>query len=252
MRIINCIIFITTLILATSAGNPLHSQAIDDTTYYKELNKIEGSYWTSGKLDIKISYYYKEVDSTGSITDTMIISCQAQRDSFYMVADSIEQMQNESYRVVVYNQDSIMQISNPTPFYYNLVNQNLLSSEFRDLYILGYAKTDSGNCRKLSVQFKNTSPYIRYDITYDTATNFIKSIDCIVKKGDYLTPPSESMLMSQPEGFISIKQVFVTGVISSFDAPFFDSSRFFTIQNGVYKPVAPYVNFELFNSITQQ
>jgi hypothetical protein len=239
-------------ILATSAGSSVSAQAIDDTTYYKELNKIESSYWTSGRLDIKISYQYLEVDSTGSITDSMIISCWAHRDSFYMVADSVEQMQNGSYRVVVYNQDSIMQISNPTPFYYNLVNQNLLSSEFRDLYILGYTKIDSASCRKLSVQFKNTSPYIRYDITYDTATNFIQSIDCVVKKGDYLTPPSESMLMSQPEGFISIKQSFITGVVSSFDAPFFDSGRFFTIQNGVYKPVTPYVNFELFNSITQQ
>ena len=228
------------------------AQSIPDTTFNRAISRIESAYWTSGRLHIKIGYNYEEHDSTGTTYDSMMIQVDAHQDSFYIVSDSIEQMQNGSYRIVVYNQDSIIQVQSPSPFYYNLINATLLTEEFRNQFITGYTKTDSFNFRTLAIQFKNTSPYLCYEITYDTTDHFISSIYCRIKKGDYLTPGSEMLLMNQSDGFVSIRQIFATSIDATFDSQIFESSRFFTVQNGSLVPVTPYANYELFNSIVQQ
>ena len=72
-----------------------------------------------------------------------------------------------------------------------------------------------------------------------------------IKKGDYLSPASEMQQYLIPEGFISIKQQYSDYATGPLVDTYFLTSRYFLGQNGVFIPVAPYVNYELINSVIE-
>lgn len=92
---------------------------------------------------------------------------------------------------------------------------------------------------------------MKYEICFDTATYYARYINYVVKKGDYLTPPLITQWNLIPEGYLSINQSFSNFSPGLFSPSYFLTSRYFTRQNGGFVPVAPYLNFEVINSIVE-
>ena len=243
--------FVCLLFFISVIGKEVKSQAIADTTFNNIVSRIAEVYWTSSYVQFKVSYRYQEVDSATSVTDTMTMNYQVNKDNFLISGGGVESMQNANYKVTVYTQDSTMQVEKPMSINYQLFRVNIDENNFRQQYVTGFSKADSSGFQKISILFKTDAPYTNYDITYDTATYRILSLTYRMKKGNYLTPPSESMMMSIPEGFIVVQMNFSAFATNAFTDSVFDQAKYFTALNGAFVPVSPYLNFELINSIVE-
>lgn len=244
-------IIIGILFFMVTSTTVVNGQSLADTTFYTTLARIQEAYWTGSYIQFKVGYSYLERDSTGVVSDTMTISYQINKENFYMIGDSVESMQNGTYRVTVYNQDSLMQVERPTSIQYQLFKVNIDDNDFKEAFVSGFTKTDTAGYRKVGIVFNSNAPYLNYEIIYDTSTYQIYSVLYRMKKGNYLTPASESLLLSVPEGFISVYLKFSGFAANAFGDAVFEQGRFFTSQNGKLLPVSPYLNFELINSIVE-
>lgn len=248
-------IYLSVLLTISICVSVKAQTSIADSSFYKAMFNIEYTYWGTGTILHKVNQIYYETGPEGFLHDTTTIHVKVNADSFCVFDDSVERMQNGTYRIIAEKYDSILTVEPPEPFIYLFVNRVLFDNDFRERFVTGFTKQDSGTRRTLGVQFKNTCPFMRFYLTYDTSTYIIKQIEYRIKKGDYLTPANDMQLALVPEGFIWVRQVFAGGVTEDED-PYsnesYSTARFFEFVGGVFQPVAPFLNFDVINKIIQQ
>jgi hypothetical protein len=224
------------------------AQVTGDTSgFVQKLTWIEEVYYRTSFLSFDVAYYYEELDSTGTIRDTMTGSCKINGNHFWSQMDSVEMMQNDYDRIAVYKEDSIMQLDMPIAMSSNLFKVNLYDTLFQKLNVDRVEISTVGKKYKMKFVFRSDAPYMSYELLFDTATYYIAEIQYQVKKSLFITPPEGSSL-PLPNDFITVRTVFTNYQTGAFAESVFLSSRYFNKQNNQVTPVSPYTGFSVINN----
>lgn len=235
------------IVIFTICNNGSYGQTLPDSVkYINDLFRVEKAYSDTTYLKFKITYYYEEWDTHGPTRDTLTGVYQLHGDKMYFNMDSVLMIQNEQFRIVVYNLDSMMEVSTPKQLYTKIFQSDLYDTLFRQLNIQNVVLTDTGASRKLSFKFHPYSPYVSYDLIYDTTNYRLTHVMYMIKKGIVETGPGVI-----PSQYVSIKIVFSNYDTAAFSDSIYGSSQFFTRQNGVFVVVSPYNGFELINTTVE-
>lgn len=225
-----------------------------------ELMKIQSAYHnptvamiggvSDSTFEQDFTYYLEDHDTT-LVKDTLsgLFIIQGV-DNYQFSLGNISQQQSSLYLVTLYNDDSIMVINKPISRDKLLFQVDLLDTLLYIKQIKNITVKDSGYYRKILFDFVNESPFIRYEIVYDTVTYLLNYINYQYKKE--VAPPGSSSYT--PSHFISISMSFAPKSTFPDGTVFLEMSLdyLFTVQKGVFVPTPPnYINWTIINN-TQQ
>lgn len=242
MRIIAIALFTTLLLSVGGEKATAGNSPIDTSNLWREMLKLEAVFRDSTHLGFNATFYLTDVDTTTN-RDTIQIVYKVSNQKFKIVLDSTMIIQNDFYRVAVYDEQDVMMLTKPVQFGLNLFHVNLTDPEFNRLYIQSLHASDSAGYRKLSFQFKSGSPFTQYEILYDTANYRISRIEYNVKKNIYVS--------GAPDYYYHVKIVCSSYQTGTFTDSVFSMGGYFIRKEGIYSLVAPYTSYQLINSLNQ-
>lgn len=235
-------------IACTLSGHAFTQNSVDSFRFINELFQIENAFLSANHLSFGVRLYLEDHDTTSLVTDTIYGSGIIHGENYYLIMDSVEQVQNENYKVSVFHHDSIMQVESRSSLYKTLFRLDLYDRVFQELNVTGVQFSDSGPIRTMSFDFLRDAPYISFELQYDTVTRFITSLTYKAKKSIYLTPISGPM----PASVLTVKVLFLGYSTGSCNDSVFGTARFFKSENGGLTPVTPFSGFELINATSEQ
>lgn len=227
---------------------------VGDTTFNKELNKLEFTYST-GLKHISIQYRYFELDSIGEHRDSLFLDCLMVSDSMYVTDGQNIEMQNGDLRLLINTEDSTLIIDKPRSLLPSLFKLDIDNNEFLSAYASGYSISDSSGIRTMTIMFSDKSPIYYYRLKYYTSTYKVMSLEYVTKKCSCPNPANESEVNLLPNGYIKINVAFVYDVDPGDSPPtlsLFDPKTYFISRLGKLESVAPFANFEVINLVTEQ
>jgi hypothetical protein len=228
--------------------NPVKRDTIDPLV---ELLNIEASYTSLPQPKVnRFNYYYTDHD-TVIVRDTALMEFAATQNKYWLRIDSVEQFQDGKYNVTLYHDVNMQQliIQRPTDCYKALFQADLLGNTLRRFEIANVSVTDTGFLlRSILFNFKPASSLHAYKVVYDKTSYNIQRIEYTLKKE--VVPPGT--VSYTPTRYIEVRLVYIPGETGNEPEPsFFDTGQFFTRQNGILVPVAPYTHYELINAIQE-
>jgi hypothetical protein len=235
-------LFVMVILLSTSTTKAAGYNPIDTSNLWREMLKLEGVFRDTTHLGFNATFYLTDVDTTTN-RDTIQIVYKVSNQKFKIVLDSTMIIQNDFYRVAVYDEQDVMMLTKPVQFGLNLFHVNLTDSQFNRLYVQALHATDSAGYRKLSFQFKSGSPFTQYEILYDTTNYRINRIEYNVKKNIYTS--------GSPDYYYHVRIVCSGYQTGTFTDSVFSMGAYFIRKEGIYSLVAPYTSYQLINSLNQ-
>jgi hypothetical protein len=217
-------------ILVICAATTVRAQS-DTVRLLNELMKLEGFHTQTEFLRFETDYYYREVDDTVEVKDTMGFEYMVSFDKFRISTNSALMIQNNDYRMSFYVTDSMVMIEQPTQIFRRLFDLDLYDEQMREVNIGSIQITDSANIRRLSLTGLAGSGLQSYNLYFDTTNNHITRIQYNLRKQVYNTGSP----FANPD-LISVTIIFNNYSQGSYDDTQFDTEPFFVRQGGVYKP----------------
>lgn len=219
-------------ILVICAATSVRAQS-DTVRLLNELMKLEGFHTQTEFLRFETDYYYREVDDTVEVKDTMEFHYMISFDKFsiYTGDNSVVMIQNNDYRMSFYTSDSMVMIEQPAQIFRRLFDLDLYDEQMREVNIGSIQISDSANIRRLSLTGLAGSLLQSYNLYFDTTNNHITRIQYNLRKQVYNT----SSPYPNPD-LISVTIIFKNYTQGSYDDTQFDTEPFFVRQGGVYKP----------------
>ncbi len=200
-----------------------------------ELINMEANFTEAANLSFNVKFFSTQKDSTGIyVTDSIAGIYKISGNNLWSLVDSVEQVQNAAYKVIVYNNDSALFITQADLISKTIFPNNFLDSAFLQYDVNQMSFTNlEGNSKELSITFKPESPYLSYDIYYDKITYRITKLEFKVKQNgpDYL----------------KISLVFSNYVTTLIDNTIFSTTKYFTEVNNKYIIRPAYENYEIIN-----
>jgi hypothetical protein len=236
------------LILFTLVPFLTKAQASPDAT--TELIKMQALFQNISYTSCDITYYYEEFDSAGTKLDTMSGVYKVDKDRFYFMLDSVEQIQNEFYHTTIDHMTKVVYVEKPYSAFTSVLQANILDSTFLEYNVQDMQVTDSSGFRKVSILFKAEAPYQYYEYVYDLSGLRPAYVRFALKKEHYIP---EEPLGPEVEQLIKIHIVFSNFQTNAFTDAAFDMSGIFTRQNGSFTLNPKLALFyELINTYDQQ
>ncbi len=245
------IVFILSAIV--SKAN-IRDTAIIDTTLdpLVELMKIQSSYYNPLDTAFQVDFfYYLEDHDTTVVRDTIPGYLQTQGLDHYVfdLGSTLLQVQTSTYLMTVYYEDSLIVLNKPISKDRMLFQIDLLDTLLYPKQINNITVKDSGLYREIHFDFANESPYLSYDIVYDTVAYELKFTNYKYKK-EVVAPGTGSYT---PSHYVSISMFYTKhnfppglGTIE------FTLDYYFTVQKGVFTPLSPFfTNWTIINNSQQ-
>lgn len=188
-----------------------------------DMINIESNFTEAANLSFNVKFLSTQKDSTGNYaTDSIAGTYKISGNNLWCIVDSVEQVQNALYKVIIYNNDSalfITQAENITKaiFPNNFSDSNFFQYEVNEMSFTNLA----GNAKMLSIVFKPESEYISYDLIYDKTTFLISRLEFKVKQlgedylkialvfSDYQTTPIDNAIFSTTKYFTEVDNKYV-------------------------------------------
>jgi hypothetical protein len=145
---------------------------------------------------------YETVDvDTVTTTDFGYIWCYSKANNLsFTKSNSPTIIQNENYRLSIYNSDSLLTIGKPEPAFKILLGIDIADSLFQEFAMESMTAADSGAYRKITIHFNQEAPFNTYELCYRKSDYKIHYIFYAIKKGmDIESPYQTTMSMFFPE-----------------------------------------------------
>jgi hypothetical protein len=244
-------IVLAILLVCCQLNLKAQSPSMDTPDATSELLKLQAVFQNISYTSFNVTYYYEEDDSTGILRDTMNGQYMADKDRYYYILDSIEQIQNETYKATIDHSNSTIYIEKPFPSYTSVLQANMLDSAFLQYNVDSMTVADSGTFRKVNIYFKAESPYLYYQYCYDMNGIRPAFVKFSLRKQQVI--PDDPQLAQQQEQFVRIHIVFSNFTTGEFTDKVFNTDRFFKRVNGVFvQDPTEYNSYEIANAYDQQ
>jgi len=231
-------VFFATVVQCTAANRP------DTANPYFEINRIMGTMAGASHISFNVAYYYEQSDTAGLMRDTISGIYKINGKKYYAKIDSTEIVQNDFYNVAVNKKDSVIIIGRTKTVFPAVMNTDILDPTLQSSYISGIVLSDSANTRKIRFLFKNMAPYSSYELVFDTVTYRMSHLSYKLKH--------YGIGAGNSAHYTLISVVFSNYQTNLFTDNVFDTSIYFTRQNGSFVSVPPYSAFEIINQVMNQ
>jgi hypothetical protein len=244
MQHINKLCVKLTILLLTVSGLQAAAQPVSEAFQCsQELSKIQMVLQDTAYVSFQTEYVISYNDAASK---TVNYHYKVSKHKMHCTAsDSTEVVQSYAYNLAMDHKRRRAVVSRPVSIFKYLANINITDLSFYKLLVTGRSLSDTGNYRKLSYHFKPASPYRSYDIIYDPVTYRIQAIQYSFNMSGSQPAPSGSKMPFQVTVRFSNYQ---TGLFGDSE---FATTAYFTRKQGVYSMVAPYINYQLINSLHQ-
>lgn len=225
-------LFLAAIILCTT--NTALGQMDSASNAVMELLKMQSRYLDAVNLSFDVKFLSTQKDSTGLyVTDSIFGVYKVSGPNLWAIVDSVEQIQNEQYTVTNYLADSTLFISKPDVNPKTVFPHNFLDSTFLQYEVSRMAISNNGGVQKRLTMFFNTeSPYLSYDLYYDSTTYLINKLEYKLKDNS---------------DYIKITLVFGNYQTTVIDQTVFSTSKYFTERDRKYIITQAYRNYQLIN-----
>jgi hypothetical protein len=216
----------------------------------QEIARIKAFYYYLDTTSIYKTSHYEVQDSTGYKRDTIYEICVADNGSYRKsstihnpgVEEVSVEVNNADYNIYVNSKDSVIQVNAPVSLENSFLVIDFFSGDFYVNNIDSILVYDTTGGRKLNVFFNTNSPYIQYEMYYDSVDYSIMKLQMRIKTGVYLGNPLISvMTWTSSHSPYPFPQFFQS-------SSFFYSSIFFTRRNKEFVLKPAYADFELINT----
>lgn len=233
-----------TILLVIVSGLKASAQPVSEAFQCSlELGVIQRVLQDTAHVSFQTEYVITYNDAT---SNTVNYQYKVSKHRMHCTAsDSTEVVQNFAYNLALDHKRKRAVVSRPVDIFKYLANVNITEPSFYKLLVTGRSLSDTGNYRKLSYHFKPASPYRSYDIIYDPVTYRIRAIQYSFNMSGSQPPPGGSKMPFNVTVQFSNYQ---TGLFGDSE---FATTAYFTRKQGAYSMVAPYVNYQLINSLHQ-
>ena len=218
---------------------------------YFELMRLMNHFDNDSLYTINEYRIYDYVDSSANhVYDTVHVTYTVAGQSYQVITDSTEEVQNNLYNVKVDNLDSFIIVSWPRQVFPLIAQADILGESFQP-YLTNIQVVDSGVLRNILVDFKLSSPYYSYLLAYDSVMDFI-AVKYKMRNHIPLTP-SGSYTITDPsiDCTALLMSVYIT-MPSPRPPGLFDTDKYFTRSGNTLIPKAPYANYEVINLLSNQ
>lgn len=213
------------------------------STFYcsREMSRIEMALKDTAHVSFKVTTVTAYNNGT---TNTLVGQYQVSGNKVHLIrSDSTEFIQNSLLGLMVQHAYHRAELKRPVELFTWLLRAKLTDPDFYKTFIKGMAVTDTGGYKRLSYQFKPASPYLQYDILYDSVTHRIHTIQYTFSiTGSAPAPAGSSMPFQVTMQFSNYQ----TGL---FTDEAFSTDPFFMMKKGVFYMVPPYTGYNLINSL---
>jgi len=229
----------TVICLAKAAGQPVSN------TFYcsREMSRIGMVLKDTAHVSFQVTTVTNYNNGT---TNTVNSQYQVSGNQVHLVrSDSTEFIQNSLLGLTVRHAYKRAELSRPVELFTNILRAKLTDPVFYKTFVTGMAVADTGGYKKLSYQFKPASPYLQYDILYDSVTHRIHTIQYRFSVTGSAPAPAGSSMPFQVTMQFSNYQ---TGL---FTDEAFSTDGYFMMNKGIYYMVPPYTSYNLINPLNQ-
>ena len=232
------------LLACTIVASTPYAQG-DTTDATTELLKLQAVFENASYVSFNVAYYYEEDDTTGIKRDTLLGTYRVNKDKYYYILDSVEQIQNEQYLITIDKDNEVIYMQRPYASYASVLQSKLMDSVFRNYYVDSMPVIDSGAYRIIKIQFKPEAVYTDYQMVYDTSGLRPATLKYTIKKEVSQNPSFQQ--------FIRVKIVFNNFQTGLFDDSIFNIDAIVVRQNGkfVINPTS-YASYSLANMYDEQ
>lgn len=200
-----------------------------------DLINMEANFTEAENLSFNVKFFSTQKDSTGNyVTDSIAGTYKISGNNLWSMVDSVELVQNAGYKVIVYDSDSSLFITQPDVISKAIFPNNFLDSAFLQ-HEVDQMSFDSlaGNTMKLSISFKAESQYLSYDIYYDKTNFLISKMEFKVKENG--------------DDYLMISLLFSNYQTTPIDSSIFSTTKYFTEVGNKYILRPAYEDYEIIN-----
>jgi hypothetical protein len=220
---------------------------VAQTDLYAESAKMQRAYKNPAYLSFDVKYTYALDSDPTAIIDSSFGSFKISGKFYWGMSDSTEYMQNSSYSVVLFRGDKLMRVSNPATVYPEVANFSSIDSLIgKNNYITNLSTSGPNRVIDMTVYDLNYH-FKSMQISYDSVTNFVKSISYTIREDFYDYPDKYSRPTDGNESdYVIIKATYSNYSTSAFSTTIFNSSNYFILSENSYVPQPPFSDYEVF------
>lgn len=210
---------------------------------FVELMRIQDAYGSACGVWTTWLYDFHDIDDdTLTDFDAKIASLRISGEKYRFSIDSIVCIQDLLYNVTVYNEDSSLYIQPPQDLYEALLQIDLLDTLFHLRQFHDISITNSSNLRTITIEFENESPFIKYAVTYDTATYLLEEIEYFMKKS--VIQPGQAYIPAEDyEDYTRLVISMLGQTIEFQDENYFATQQYIKRQNKTFTGVSSFASY---------
>lgn len=245
--------FTTLLILLLAYTN-----AVAQTNLVEESAKIQQAYKNAAYLSFDMLYTYAYETAPAVILDSSSGTFKLSGSNYWGTIDSTEFLQNSRYAVMVYMPGRLINVSVPRNVYGQVSGLAALDSMIGKK---GYTSSAGmeGGMKVIALAFTDPgNPYKSFKVYYDAVSYVVRQITYTVK-ASYISPgEDDNELPGTNRGeYVIVKADYKNYRTDAFSDDIFNAGKYFAISDNTYRPVPPYLSYEVFIaspelSLTQQ
>lgn len=200
-----------------------------------DLINVQANFKEATNLSFDVKFFSTQKDSNSNyVTDSIVGTYKINGNNLWSLVDSVETVQNAAYKVIAYDNDSSLFITQPDVISKAIFPNNFLDSTFLQYEVDQMTLTDTAvNSKKLSIAFRAASPYLSYDIFYDKTTFLVSKLEFKVRENE--------------SDYIKISLVFSNYTTTPIDNTIFTTTKYFTEVDNKYLIKTAYTNYEIIN-----
>jgi hypothetical protein len=209
------------------------------------LNKV----YSAGPVSFTATYIHERSDSSGIRTDTMIAQYKINGNKYWLLLDGVEQVQDDTLNVSIYNTDSSIYINPSLPMHSKVLSIDMFDELFTQMQVSHYTMIDSGGLKKINIRFRPNSLYQYYTFCIGATSKDPVQVSFKIGIEPYsLTPTSPLILPPYDKYTINFSGIQYGG----FSQDIFSTGRIVKLKNGGFEAQSPYTEFGLVDQVTER
>jgi len=252
------IIILTLFIGIIAIGDPLSTMAQIDVAK-ADLSEIYKSYDHLKYLSFDVTYLYDSDTLNGDFTHNELKGSYKVQDkkTLYQLGD-ISFMQNDSILIGLYTTKKMIIIGDPqsSAMEGSIPMRQQMDSLFKTQE-KHYAITVSSKSKSTTISFTGVdslAQFLKYDIIYDNHSDFIQKLDYSFigitdrNLNDPLMADSTRQRLLHEKRRKKLTIEFSNYSLHKIDAKNFDEKNYIVFDDKVYKPIAKYSDYKVYNT----
>jgi hypothetical protein len=221
-------------------------QGLAQNEVLSQMQRIRETYRVKPWMSFDVKYTYAAETAPSVITDSATGAFKMNGNHYWCRIDSMEFMQNDSFTIALYKQESIMSLSLPSPLYPAVSPLANWDSLYKAAGLFTASYTTDGSYKKMTIQFTNPIPYKKTEIWYDSTTLLVHKMQYTIHE-ESVTGEYAQSSVSGP--YIIVSMLFQNYQFNVFSSSVFYTGNYFSMDGpGNYIPAAPYTSYTLYKT----